>query len=46
MFSPNLEAYAEKMGQSVDKAVFSLLGEVEGVLRLILSDDLTRASAV
>ena len=30
-----LQAYAEKMEQSVDRAVFSLLGEIEAVLQQI-----------
>jgi len=32
-----LEAYAKKMEQSVERAVFSLLGEIEGVLSIICS---------
>ena len=32
-----LEAYAKKIEKPVDKAVFSLLGEIEGVLQVILA---------
>jgi len=35
----SLEAYAKRMEQSVERAVFTLLGEIKDVLRVILEAD-------